>query len=254
MDQNLAAEQNIFVVTPKPEKIRPQTDVERLSKTHWLSDYARDIFFTMREQELRRLPMFFLSNQVEERPKCVEFLQLVAQTHKLGRCATHLAVYYLDRFEDYYQVRPDKLFLVALTCLHLAAQIENTDAFIPRYSELNQMVRNVYAVSEYKVVERTLLCFLNFELVRPTTASFVELFACSFVTRCDYAAYNEMLDECERSDNMLAYRRYESFEQMLGFLAQLLLRLADYTLNSLPVNCPPFWPRPALLLFGRSAV
>ncbi|KAH8362504.1 hypothetical protein KR084_010328, partial [Drosophila pseudotakahashii] len=203
----------------------------RLSKTHWLSDYARDIFFTMREQELRRLPLFFLSNQVEERPKCVEFLQLVAQTHKLGRCATHFAVYYLDRFEDYYQVRPDKLRLVALTCLHLAAQIENTDAFIPRYSELNQMVCNVYAVSEYKVVERTLLCFLNFELVRPTTASFVELFACSFVTRCDYEAYNEMLDECEGSENILAYRRYESFEQMLGFLAQLLLRLSDYILS-----------------------
>ncbi|XP_050742080.1 cyclin-J-like protein isoform X2 [Drosophila biarmipes] len=185
----------------------------------------------MREQELRRLPMFFLSSQVDDRPKLLQFLQLMVRTHKLSRCALHLAVYYLDRFLDYYRVRPDKLFLVSITCLHLAAQIENTDAFIPRFSELNQLVRNVYTISEYKVVERKLLCFLNFELVRPTTASFVELFACSFLTRSDFAAYIEMLDECERDHNIQPYRRYGSFEQMLASLAQQLLRLADYTLN-----------------------
>jgi len=44
----------------------------------------------MREQELRRLPMFFLSSQIEDRQKLLQFLQLVARTHKLGRCALHL--------------------------------------------------------------------------------------------------------------------------------------------------------------------
>lgn len=232
MDQNWAAEQNIFEVIRKSEKNRHSTDVDtRLAKTHWLSDYARDIFLTMREQELRRLPMFFLSSQIDDRQKLLQFLQLVARTHKLGRCALHLAVYYLDRFLDYYRVRPDKLFMVSITCLHLAAQIENTDAFIPRFSELNQLVRNVYTLSEYKVVERKLLCFLNFELVRPTTASFVELFACSFLTRSDFAAYTEMLDECEREHNIQAFRRYGSFEQMLGSLGQQLVSMADYTLS-----------------------
>ncbi|XP_017071482.1 cyclin-J [Drosophila eugracilis] len=231
MDRNLAAEQNIFVINHKSEKNILQSDVERLSKTHWLCDYARDIFQTMREQELRRLPMFFLSPQSGERHKMLQLLQLAARTHKLSRCALHLAVYYMDRFVDHYKIRSDKLFLVAITCLHIAAQIENTEAFIPRYSDMNRLVRNAYTAFEYKAVERKMLCFLNFELLRPTTASFVELFACSFLTRSDFAAYIDMLDECERHQNIQLYRRFGSFEQMLATLAQSLLRMADYTLN-----------------------
>ncbi|KAH8380462.1 hypothetical protein KR009_010810, partial [Drosophila setifemur] len=204
---------------------------QRLAKTHWLSDYADDIFETMREQELTRRPLFFVSSQMDERQKMLHLLQVVTRAHKLNRCALHLAVYYLDRFIDQFTIRTDKLFLVALTCLHIAAQIENADVFIPRYSELNQMVMNVYSAFEYKAVERKILCFMNFELVRPTTASFVELFACRFLTRSDYATYNQMLDEKERELNVLPHQRYGSFEQMLADLAQLLLRMADYTLS-----------------------
>ncbi|XP_043646773.1 cyclin-J [Drosophila teissieri] len=231
MEQNVAAEQNIFVVDHKLKKTSQQADVERLAKTHWLSDYARDIFLTMREQELRRRPMFFLSPQLSERQRMLQLLKLVTRTHKLSRCALHLAVYYMDRFVDHYKIRPDKLFLVAITCLHIAAQIENTDAFIPHYSEMNRMVKNAYTAFEYKAVERKILCFLNFELVRPTTASFVELFACSFLTRSDFKNYTEMLDECERNHYIHPYQRYISFEEMLSMLAQLLLRMADYTLH-----------------------
>ncbi|XP_016971833.2 cyclin-J [Drosophila rhopaloa] len=230
MDQN-SAEENIFVVNGKSKKNRWQTDVERLAKSHWLSDYARDIFLTMKEQETRRMPMYFLSPQINERQKMLQLLQMVARTHKISRCALHLAMYYLDRFADHYKIRMDKLSLLALTCLHIAAQIENTDAFIPHYSEMNQLVRNAYTAFEYKAVERKLLCFLNFELVRPTTASFVELFACSFLTRSDFAVYTGMLDDFESDQNIQPYQRYESFEQMLASLAQLLLRMADFTLT-----------------------
>ncbi|KRK01065.1 uncharacterized protein Dyak_GE21368, isoform B [Drosophila yakuba] len=253
MEQNVAAEQNIFVVDHKLKKTSQQADVERLAKTHWLSDYARDIFLTMREQELRRRPMFFLSPQLSERQRMLQLLKLATRAHKLSRCALHLAVYYMDRFVDHYKIRPDKLFLVAITCLHIAAQIENTDAFIPHYSEMNRMVKNAYTAFEYKAVERKILCFLNFELVRPTTASFVELFACSFLTRSDFKNYTEMLDECERNHYIQPYQRYISFEEMLSMLAQLLLRMADYTLHNLPMICHRFWLPPALLQFARSA-
>lgn len=230
MEQKVAAEQNIFVVDRKLKKTCPQADVERLAKTHWLTDYARDIFLTMREQELSRRPLFYLSPQLNERRRMLQLLKLATSAHKLSRCALHLAVYYMDRFVDYYKIRPDKLLLVAITCLHIAAQIENTDAFIPRYSEMNRLVKNAYTAFEYKAVERKILCFLNFELIRPTTASFVELFACSFLTRSDFKNYIEMLDEYERIHHTQPYQRYISFEEMLSILAQLLLRMADYTL------------------------
>ncbi|KAH8339317.1 hypothetical protein KR074_011417, partial [Drosophila pseudoananassae] len=205
---------------------------QRLYKMHWLSDYTEDIFETMKEQELRRRPLYFLSSQLDQRPKVVYILQTATRAHKLSRCALHLALYYMDRFLDYYRIRPDKLQLTALTCLHIAAQIESADACIPRYSEMNELVGNAYTAFEYKAVERKILCFMDFELVRPTTASFVELFACRFLTRDDFAAYDEMMSNYERDLSIASpYPRYHSFEQMLSSLAQLLLRLSDYTLS-----------------------
>ncbi|KAH8349301.1 hypothetical protein KR067_007536 [Drosophila pandora] len=205
---------------------------QRLFKLHWLSDYAEDIFQTMKEQELRRRPMFFLSTQLDQRQKMVYIMQTATRAHKLSRCALHLGLYYMDRFLDYYRIRPDKLQLVALTCLHIAAQIENADACIPRYSEMNELVKNAYTAFEYKAVERKILCFMEFELVRPTTASFVELFACSFLTRDDFAAYDEMMTSYDQDlSGSSPYPRYHNFEQMLSSLAQLLLRLSDYTLS-----------------------
>lgn len=124
----------------------------------------------------------------------------------------------------------DKLQLIALTCLHIAAQIENQDAFVPRYSEMNRLIKNSYTAFEYKAVERKVLTFFEFNLMRPTTASFVEMFACSFLTREDYAAYCQQLDE--HPSLAVNYPRFNCFEQMLATLAQLLLRISDYTLCS----------------------
>lgn len=220
-------EKSIFVLSEKTEQER--TKIERLSKSHWLSDYALDIFKTMKESELRRRPLFFTSTQLDHRPKLVQLCQVIARTYKLSRCSFHLAIYYLDRIIDFYTIRPDKLKLVALTCVHIAAQIENVDALVPRYSEMNGLVRSCYTAFEFKVVERKLLTFFDFELMRPTTASFVEMFACSFLTREDYAAYCQSLDNYPVGET--SHPRYNSFEQMLASLAQLLLRICDYTLK-----------------------
>lgn len=141
------------------------------------------------------------------------------------------AIYYLDRLIDFYTIRADKLQLVALICIHIAAQIESTEALVPRYSEMNRLIQGNYEAFEYKAVERKVLTFFKFELMRPTTASFVELFACSFLTRDDYESYCKALSV--HSDNAAcSFPHYNCFEQMLAALAQLLLRMADYTLCS----------------------
>lgn len=128
----------------------------------------------------------------------------------------------------------DKLQLIALICIHIAAQIENQDAFVPRYSEMNRLIKKCYAAFEYKAVERKVLTFFDFNLMRPTTASFVEMFACSFLTREDYEAYCLQLDE--QPSLTVTYPRFNCFEQMLAALAQLLLRFSDYTLSSKLMN------------------
>ncbi|KAH8307268.1 hypothetical protein KR044_008694, partial [Drosophila immigrans] len=201
----------------------------RLASFHWASDYALDIFKTLKESELRRRPIFFLSTQVDHRPQLIQLCQLITRTFKLSRCALHLSIYYLDRFIDAYTIRVDKLQLVALTCLHIAAQIENRDALVPRYSEMNRIVCNSYTPFEYKAMERKMLTFFDFQLMRPTTASFVEMLSCKFLTLSDYVAYIKNLDECAALAE--SFPRFGCLEQMLASLAQVLLIMADYTLN-----------------------
>ncbi|XP_017861592.1 PREDICTED: cyclin-J [Drosophila arizonae] len=222
-----ALEQNIFMLSEKNEHERNQ--IERLSKLQWLSEYAMDIFETMKESEMRRRPVLFMSTQMDHRPKLLQLCQWITRTYRLSRCSLHLAIYYLDRLLDFYTIRMDKLQLIALICIHIAAQIENQDAFVPRYSEMNRLIKKCYAAFEYKAVERKVLTFFDFNLMRPTTASFVEMFACSFLTREDYEAYCQQLDE--QPSLTVTYPRFNCFEQMLGALAQLLLRFSDYTLS-----------------------
>ncbi|KAM8701746.1 hypothetical protein ACLKA7_005551 [Drosophila subpalustris] len=181
----------------------------------------------MKESELRRRPLNFWSTQLDHRPKLIQLCQLVTRTYKLSRYALHLSIYYLDRFMDSYTIRADKLQLAALTCMKLASQIENMDAFVPRYSQMNRFTKNCYTPFEYKAVERKVLTFFKFELIRPTTASFVEMLACRFLTQDDYAAYNKKLDDCPELED--TYPRFNSFEKMLAALAQLLLQLTSYT-------------------------
>ncbi|XP_033242658.1 cyclin-J-like [Drosophila miranda] len=225
-------EENAFALGKRDAPDQIQLDPERLWKTQRLTDYAQDIFVNMKEAEMRRRPILFNSMQLEERPKLLQLCQFAAQKYKLNRASVHLGIYYMDCMTDYYTICSEKLPLLALTCLHIAAQIEDNDASVPRYSELNRLIPDsLYTVFEYNVVERKVLASLNFELKRPTTASFVEFFACSFLTRNDFANYKDMLENNPSEQNDQSPLQYESFAVMMSALSQLLLRLADCTLS-----------------------
>lgn len=103
----IAQEENIFVLSEKNEHERSKIEVltsmfmnvifssvlfllQRISKSLWISNYAPDIFITMKESELRRRPLFFMSSQMDQRPTLVQLCQLITRTYKLGRCALHL--------------------------------------------------------------------------------------------------------------------------------------------------------------------
>lgn len=108
----LAQEENIFVLSEKNEHERSKIEVftsistgcdflfsisyfvlQRISKSLWISDYAPDIFITMKESELRRRPLYFMSSQMDQRPTLVQLCKLITRTYKLGRCALHLCKY-----------------------------------------------------------------------------------------------------------------------------------------------------------------
>ncbi|EDV96182.1 cyclin-J [Drosophila grimshawi] len=228
---NPSLENTSYMLSERNEHAR--RNIERILKSKWVSNYAADILKTMMESELQRRPIYYTSTQIDQRPMLIQLCQRIARSFQLGRCAHHLAINYLDRFLDFYTIRSDKLQLIALTCMHIAAQIEHTDANVPRYSEMDRLIQSGYTALEFKTVERKLLTFFDFKLIHPTVASFVEMFAYHLITIEDYFGYCLAIDGCSTTAaaEMKNYPRYNSFEQMLTQLVQLLLRMSDYTLT-----------------------
>ncbi|XP_030385921.1 cyclin-J [Scaptodrosophila lebanonensis] len=223
-------EEYIYVLKEFKEQHQERL-MHRSLTTNLLCEYAQDIFYSMMEQEGRRFPILFMSSHIKDRPHLLQFCETLTKQYSLNRVVLHLAIYYLDRFIDRFTIRQDKLNLVAIVSIHLASQMENSDAYVPRYSDMNSLVNYCYTAFEFKAVERKILCFFDFELIRPTTASFVELFSDSFLTEEDYIAYSQMLVEDNQHVQGRQHAAYASLQQMITYLAELLLRMADYTLR-----------------------
>lgn len=61
-----------------------------------------------------------------------------------------LAIYYLDIFMDRHRIAVERLSLVVLCCLGIASKLEDRDADVPKYSDLNNQMNNVYCISDYQ--------------------------------------------------------------------------------------------------------
>ncbi|XP_023296741.2 uncharacterized protein LOC111679399 [Lucilia cuprina] len=234
----------------------------RIDKTHWICDYSDDIFQTLRETELNRRLVCFRSQQVGQRAMLLKLLKTATEKHKLSRTTLHLAIYLLDCFMDNYTIRADKLNLSAITCLIIAAKIEEADVDIPKFADLNKLLNEVYSLNEYKNVECKVLSTFNFDLIRPTAATFAEYFANSIVTLQDYHIfinhwnneiilnnYHQQQQDLQTQD--ISYGNeviintastcmvlstpcpYNSYEDMLSTLSRTFFELIDISLSYL---------------------
>ncbi|XP_037813270.1 cyclin-J [Lucilia sericata] len=234
---------------------------QRIDKTHWICDYSDDIFQTLRETELNRRLVCFRSQQVGQRAMLLKLLKTATEKHKLSRTTLHLAIYLLDCFMDNYTIRADKLNLSAITCLIIAAKIEEADVDMPKFADLNKLLNEVYTLNEFKNVECKVLSTFNFDLIRPTAATFAEYFANSIVTLQDYHIFinhwnneiilnnyhqqqqdlqtqvsygNEMIINTASTCMVLSTPcPYNSYEDMLSTLSKTFFELIDISLSYL---------------------
>ncbi|KAH8386666.1 hypothetical protein KR093_001840, partial [Drosophila rubida] len=195
----------------------------------WIGEYMSDIYNTMKESQLNREPIRFASTQVEYRPMLIQLCATITRWFNLSPVTLHLGVYYLDRIMDSYCIQPDKLQLIAVTCVRVAAQMEHRQ--VPRNTDIDSIILPArYAPFEYKAVQRMVLKHFKFDLLQPTTVGFVELLTDKFVTPADYVAYIVSLNK-DPLGKAIKFPRFINYEQMLYMLAPLLPPLADYTLN-----------------------
>lgn len=89
---------------------------------------------------------------------------------------------------DNHNITVDRLNLVAIVCIILAAKIEDCDVLIPKMSEIPSFVNVTYAAQDFAVVERMILKFFNFELNTPTAATFLEMYIEAAISQDDVDA------------------------------------------------------------------
>ncbi|XP_067003557.1 cyclin-J [Anabrus simplex] len=188
-----------------------------MSQLHdwWLSEYAAEIASTLREREKLRMPFHFHSPEFRYRPYLVNWLRKVSEDMKMCNTCVHLAVYILDIFMDNHAIVVERLNLVTLVCLLLAAKFEERDSNVPKISELNLLVENPHPLRDYINVEFMILKFLNWNLVIPTAAHFAEYFA-MFAT---------LPSDLQHACSVQSYRHLQELAQkyIKDFLDQSLL-------------------------------
>ncbi|XP_058453351.1 cyclin-J-like protein [Malaya genurostris] len=152
------------------------------------TEYSDEIVWILQESELNRLTIRYTSPQLRYRDALVNFVRLVGEckTCTLRRSTVHLAIYMLDTFMDNHNITDNRLNLVALSCVILAAKIEENEPNVPKMKIMNKLIRNQYASNDYIVLEVLLLKFFNWNLIIPTTATFVEYWLLNVVGKHDF--------------------------------------------------------------------
>jgi len=169
----------------------------------WPIEYAAEHAELCRIKECERQDFRFQSPQIQSRPYLVCWIGTVAEKFQVCTCTLHLAVFIMDTFMDNHTIDLDRLHLVALVCLLVAAKYEERDVGIPKINELNSVVNCRYTTIDFQGLEIMILSFLDWNLNLPTAAHFAEYYSLYTVSRKDwdtmeYTSYESFWKEARR--------------------------------------------------------
>lgn len=119
---------------------------------------------------------------------------------------------------DAHRIAVERLSLVVLCCLVIASKLEDRDQDVPKYSELNFQLNNIYCLSDYQKLERMIIQSFGFKLIYPTAAVFVEYYIEASVSELDF----------QRNDHN---QRYNSWTHMKLVVADRVLEILDLSIN-----------------------
>lgn len=188
--------------------------LSRLFEEH-CTEYSDEIIWVLQEAELNRLKLQYTSPQSAFRPLLVNLIRDVAQQQNLRRTTVHLAIYLMDAFMDNHKITNNRLKLTALSCIMLAAKIEENEPKVPTLKKMNELLTHKCPLSDFLVLEVVLLKFFNWYLLIPTTAVFVEYWLLQIVSKNDFISTT--------TDDQYFERRSRAAELVLEFLDVTLL-------------------------------
>ncbi|RKP39493.1 cyclin-like protein [Dimargaris cristalligena] len=139
-------------------------------------EYTTEIFTYMRKMEIRMKPLAnYMDTQSELEWKMrgilIDWLVQVHLRFRLLPETLFLCVNYIDRFLSLKVISLEKLQLVGVVALLIAAKFEEIQ--VPSINDFVYMVDNAYTIEEVMKAERFMLSLLNFDLGFPGPMSFL---------------------------------------------------------------------------------
>ncbi|MCO5600335.1 hypothetical protein L7F22_054446 [Adiantum nelumboides] len=155
-------------------------DIDNHKDPQMCSAYAAEIYHHLRMAELKRRASVNFMDTVQQdinasmRGILVDWLVEVAEEYKLVPDTLYLTISYIDRFLSGNLVTRQRLQLLGVACMLIAAKYEEICA--PQVDEFCYITDNTYNREEVLEMERRVLNHLHFELTGPTTKSFLRRF------------------------------------------------------------------------------
>lgn len=141
---------------------------------------ACDIYKHLRESEVNKRPSTDFMEKIQKdinasmRAILIDWLVEVAEEYKLVPDTLYLTVNYIDRYLSGNPVNRQRLQLLGVACMMIAAKYEEICA--PQVEEFCYITDNTYFKEEVLQMESSVLNFLKFGVTAPTTKCFVRRF------------------------------------------------------------------------------
>lgn len=136
----------------------------------------QEIFLDMQKKEKRHRIYNEHSKYLKHRRIIVDWMCEVGEEYKLSPLTIHCAVRYLDRVLSSLDVAKNRLQLVAMACILIAAKFEEAEEIIPTLCELNECSNNAYSIDALKEMEVSVLRHLNWSLALVTPIHFLHFY------------------------------------------------------------------------------
>ncbi len=215
----------------KPQQDWTNVDEKWANDPQMCTQYVEEIYSYLLSAEQRARPS---SNYMERRQTdinptmrgiLIDWLVEVAEEYKLLPDTLYLAVDYIDCVLSRVPIMRNKLQLVGVSCMLIAAKYE--EIYPPQVDEFCYITDNTYRREEVLGMERKVLEFLDFQLTKPTAKSFLR----RFLQAAEVDAQTEYLASFLSELSLLEY----SFLQFLpSIIAASSVFLARWTMGKEP--------------------
>ncbi|KAH8508964.1 hypothetical protein H0E87_010917 [Populus deltoides] len=141
---------------------------------------ACDIYMHLRASEMKKRPSTDFMERIQKdinasmRAILVDWLVEVAEEYRLVPDTLYLTVNYIDRYLSGNVMNRQRLQLLGIACMMVAAKYEEICA--PQVEEFCYITDNTYFRDEVLEMESTVLNYLKFEMTAPTAKCFLRRF------------------------------------------------------------------------------